>query len=68
MLNQIMMNKYSITMPKLRPHAGSFGVHFHEIISKLKNIVEIPTGYEDETGFHFGLEPAEKEIKWPQVW
>jgi hypothetical protein len=24
-------------------------------------------GYQDESGFHCGTEPASKEIKWPSV-
>ncbi len=55
-------------MHKPWPHTGSFGSHFHEIMAKLRNAMEIPAGYQDETGFHFGAEPAEKETKWPQVW
>ena len=30
--------------------------------------VEIPTGYQDETGFHMGAKPAEKVVQWPPVW
>jgi hypothetical protein len=62
------MNKDTITMQKPWSHAESFGLHLHEIVAKLKNAVKIPTGYEDETGFHFGAEPAEKEVKWSEVW
>jgi hypothetical protein len=29
--------------------------------------MEIPTGYEDETGFHKVAKAAEKEIEWPSV-
>jgi len=52
------------------PHSVSFGLTFHGIIAKLQNAMkfEIPTGYQDETGFHMGVKPAEKEIKWPSVW
>jgi hypothetical protein len=67
MLNELNM-KDTITMHKPWPQTGSFGLHLHEIITKLKSVVEIPTGYQDETGFHFGAEPAEKEIKWPTAW
>ena len=28
-------------------------------------IPQIPVGYQDENGFHFGAEPAKKEINWP---
>jgi hypothetical protein len=49
---------------------GSSGLHLHEIVAKLRNAIriEIPVGYQDETGFHLGVKPAEKEIKWPSVW
>jgi hypothetical protein len=41
----------------------------HEIVAKLRKAIriEIPTGYQDETGFHMGVQPAKKEIKWPPV-
>ncbi len=29
---------------------------------------EIPTVYQDETGFHTGVKADEKEIKWPTTW
>jgi len=34
------------------------------IIIKLRNLVkwQIPAGYQDETGFHFGVQPAEKNL------
>jgi len=34
------------------------------IIIKLRNLVkwQIPTGYQDETGFHFGVQPVEKDL------
>jgi hypothetical protein len=40
---------------------------FRGIVSKLRNAVriEIPAGYEDETGFHMGANPSEQEIKPP---
>ena len=40
------------------------------LIARLKNAVkfEIPTGYQDETGFHTGVKAEEKEIKWPATW
>jgi hypothetical protein len=65
-----MMHKHTITLHKPWPHAGSFGLHLHEIVAKLRKAVkiEIPTGYQDETGFHMGVKPAEKDIKWPSVW
>jgi len=65
-----MVNKHVITMHKPWPHTGSFGLHLHEIAARLRKAVtfEIPTGYQDETGFHMGVKPAEKDVKWPPVW
>jgi hypothetical protein len=47
----------------------SFALHLHEIATKLRKAIriEVPIGYQDETGFHMGVAPAEKEIKWPPV-
>jgi hypothetical protein len=35
------------------------------IVEKLRKAIriEIPIGYQDEAGFHLGVEPAEKEVK-----
>lgn len=40
------------------------------LIARLKNAlrIEIPTAYQDETGFHSGVKTEEKEIKWPVTW
>jgi hypothetical protein len=40
------------------------------IFLKLREAVrpEVRTGYQDETGFHYGVKPAESEIQWPSVW
>ena len=43
------------------------------IVAKLRKAIriEIPMGYQDETGFHLGIEPAEKTsrvangLEWP---
>jgi hypothetical protein len=50
------------------PQAGLRG-----IVAKLRKAIriEIPIGYQDETGFHLGIEPAEKTsrvatgLEWP---
>jgi hypothetical protein len=62
-----MINKQTITMLKPWPQTGSFATYLHDVIAKLKSVMEIPTGYQDATGFHFGAEPANREIKWPQA-
>lgn len=54
-----------MTLHRPWPHNGSFKSHLREIIAHLKQMVEIPIGYEDETGFHTGAEPARAKIQWP---
>jgi hypothetical protein len=43
----------------------AFGLTIHRIILKTKSVVkiEIPVGYEDETGFHFGTQTTEDEVQ-----
>lgn len=41
--------------------------------SRIARLVEslkryIKAGYQDESGFHIGMESAEPESKWPWVW
>jgi hypothetical protein len=65
-----MTYKHTMTINKAWFHAGISGLSPAELIARLKNSVkfEIPTGYQDETGFHFGAKATEKEIKWPVAW
>jgi hypothetical protein len=64
------MQKHAVTMSKPMPDTASLELMFHGIIARLRNAIsiEIPIGYQDETGFHMGVKPVEKEIKWPSVW
>jgi hypothetical protein len=64
-LDKALMHKYSTTMDMPWLHKGSFGAHLHVVIAKLRKSVrfEIPTGYQDESGFHFGVKPAEKKLR-----
>jgi len=55
----------AMTQFRPRPHTGSFWSHLHALVAHLKGIVKIPTGYQDETGFHLGTEPAKRKIQWP---
>jgi len=57
--------QHALTLTKPWPHAGPFMSHLREIVSNLKRLVEIPTGYQDENGFHMGAEPAKLETQWP---
>jgi hypothetical protein len=65
-----MTQKYSLAIHKPWPYMGSLALHIHEINAKLRDAIkiEIPTGYQDETGFHLGVEPAEKKVKRPPEW
>ena len=65
-----MTHKQSITLHKPWPHTDSFGLHLHELATRFRKALkfEIPTGYQDETGFHMGAMPKESEVKWPPVW
>jgi len=54
-----------MTLVRPWPQASSFWSHLRGIVANLKGIMEIPMGYQDETGFHVGTEPAMREIQWP---
>jgi hypothetical protein len=43
-----------------------FALQLPRIIARLRQAMEIPTGYQDETGFHYGVEPAKKDGQQPQ--
>jgi hypothetical protein len=61
-----MTNKqHAMTLPRPWPQSGGFKAHLRQFVAKLKHIVEIPTGYQDETGFHTGTQPVQTEIQWP---
>ena len=64
-----MIYKQSITAQKTWSYSGSFGFSPAGIIAKLKNAVKssVPVGYQDESGFHYGVKPADKDAKWPSV-
>ena len=32
---------------------------------KVRNLFEIPRGYQDETGFHYGQQPSSTKAQWP---
>jgi hypothetical protein len=58
----MMHKQHAITLFRPWPQTGSFGSHLREIIAKLRNSFQIPTGYQDETGFHAEVKPAGKGI------
>ena len=59
-----------MTSNKAWSHAETSGFSPVSLIARLMKAVkfEIPTGYQDETGFHTGVKAEEKEIKWPATW
>lgn len=64
-----MIYKQSIEAHKTWTQSGSIGYSPAGIIARLKNAVKahVPVGYQDETGFHYGVKPTEKEAKWPSA-
>jgi len=62
------MHKSAATLSGPLPETAPFGSLFRGLIAKTRNAVKIPTGYQDERGFHLGVKPPEKEIKWPSFW
>ena len=64
------MHKSAVTMQEPLANTAAFGSTIRGIIARVRNAVriDIPTGYQDETGFHLGVKPPEKEIQWPPVW
>jgi len=58
----------AINKPWFNGAAGSFSPA--GLIARLMNAVklDIPVGYQDESGFHTGVKPEEKELKWPATW
>jgi hypothetical protein len=65
-----MTYKQSTTLSKAWVNASGSSFSPAAIFARLKSAVkfDIPTGYQDETGFHTGVKPADKEIKWPATW
>ena len=59
--------QHVLTLFKPLPQNGTFKSLLREIVAHLKQAVEIPTGYQDEDGFHFGAEPVKAQIQWPQA-
>jgi hypothetical protein len=55
--------QHAMTLDKTWPQTGTFKSHLREIVANLKRLVAIPVGYQDETGFHYGTEPASRQAK-----
>jgi len=60
-----MTYKQTILAHKPWSPTGSPGFSPAGIIAKLKNAIKlnIPVGYQDESGFHYGVKSADKDSK-----
>ncbi len=65
-----MSYKQLVIAGKAWTHADSAGTARTGFIAKLLNAlkIEVPVGYQDETGFHLGAKSSKDESKWPPVW
>jgi len=65
-----MIHKQSLTIHKAWLNVATIALLLTAFATRLKAAVniQIPAGYQDETGFHMGAQPAEKDVKWPSVW
>jgi len=58
---------YKHTIPANRhwAPAGSFGFSAAAVITKLRKAIKlnVPVGYQDESGFHLGVKSGEKEVR-----
>lgn len=65
-----MTYKQTLPINKNWVQNGISGFSPASLIARLKNALklEIPVGYQDETGFHTGVKADEEEIKWPTTW
>jgi hypothetical protein len=59
-----MSKTYSHPIPFVVRFAGVFG----KVWTAIKSKFEVPVGYQDESGFHHGKQPAHKKSEWPPVW
>jgi hypothetical protein len=57
--------KHNSVTHKTWANTGSIGLSPASLMAKLRNLVklEIPVGYQDETGFHYGVKSAAKGAK-----
>ena len=57
-------------MDKAWTHDAAASFSFAGAVAKLKNAatVNIPVGYQDESGFYKGVKTDADEIKWPATW
>lgn len=54
-------------MNKVLPYNPPILLLIAGVITKFRAAmkIQIPVGYQDQTGFHLGVQPAEETISWP---
>ena len=64
------MSIKSLSLGKGWLHYNGVGFNFAHMLEKLRSAVkmDIAVGYQDETGFHSGIKPAQKETSFPSEW
>jgi hypothetical protein len=64
------MSIKSLTIGKGWLHYNGTGFSLARVMERLFSSVkmDIPVGYQDQTGFHPGVKPQEKETKFPSEW
>lgn len=69
-LSERILHEPALTLHEPLPDPTARTAVFSRIFLKLRETVrtEVRTGYQDETGFHYGVKPAENEIQWPPYW
>jgi hypothetical protein len=62
--------KHTIAGHKTWEYLGHHSFSPTEMLGKLLKVLkfEVPVGYQDETGFHYGTKPVQTSNKWPQTW
>jgi hypothetical protein len=59
--------QHVVALTKPWPQTATVRAHLRQLVANLKHVAEIPVGYQDETGFHFGEEPRPEVLHWPQA-
>lgn len=69
-LSERILHEPALTMHEPLPDTAAGRAVLHRVFSKLREAarIEVRTGYQDEKGFHLGIQPARNEIPWPPVW
>jgi hypothetical protein len=54
-------------MNKVIRQSAPMALRVADVLAKLRDCFkfQVPVGYQDDRGFHYGAEPAKKQIAWP---